>query len=213
MSQDVLIVDDSATIRRIVRRTMEMAGLDVGEVYEASNGIEALAQLADHPVAVANRAARGVRGLTYRNSERVSRHGPSADLLFDSVAGIVGKQAIGILLTGMGADGARGLLNMRRAGAVTIAQSEESCVVYGMPKVALDLGAVQQSATPPDIPPPGHAHAAPKNAPPSTSHPSRVPLNSQQRRAPAGLHDSAGRSPARIANRVEKAARADTLAA
>lgn len=52
MSRDVLIVDDSATIRRMVRKTMEMAGLDVGAIYEASNGIEALAQLADHPIAV-----------------------------------------------------------------------------------------------------------------------------------------------------------------
>jgi len=52
MSQDVLIVDDSATLRRMVRKTMEMAGLDVGEFYEASNGIEALARLADYPVAV-----------------------------------------------------------------------------------------------------------------------------------------------------------------
>lgn len=51
MPRDVLIVDDSDTIRRIVKRTMEMAGLDVGEVYEAANGIEALAQLNDHPVA------------------------------------------------------------------------------------------------------------------------------------------------------------------
>jgi two-component system, chemotaxis family, chemotaxis protein CheY len=52
MSQDVLIVDDSATIRQMVRRTLTLAGLDVGEVYEASNGIEALAQLSDHEVAV-----------------------------------------------------------------------------------------------------------------------------------------------------------------
>lgn len=52
MSNDVLIVDDSATLRRMVKKTMDMAGLDIGEVYEASNGIEALAQLADHPVAV-----------------------------------------------------------------------------------------------------------------------------------------------------------------
>ncbi len=52
MAQDVLIVDDSATLRRMVRRSMEIAGLDIGEVYEASNGTEALAQLADHHVAV-----------------------------------------------------------------------------------------------------------------------------------------------------------------
>lgn len=52
MSQDVLVVDDSATIRKMVKRTMELAGLDFGEVFEASNGIEALAQLNDHPIAV-----------------------------------------------------------------------------------------------------------------------------------------------------------------
>ena len=52
MSQDVLVVDDSATIRKMVKRTMELAGLDFGEIFEASNGIEALAQLNDHPVAV-----------------------------------------------------------------------------------------------------------------------------------------------------------------
>lgn len=88
----------------------------------------------------------------YGSDELVNRHCPSVDVLFDSVARVVGKQAIGILLTGMGADGARGLLNMRRAGAVTIAQNQESCVVYGMPKVAVDLGAAQQSAAPADIP-------------------------------------------------------------
>ncbi|HAT71604.1 MAG TPA: chemotaxis response regulator protein-glutamate methylesterase [Elusimicrobia bacterium] len=66
---------------------------------------------------------------------------PSADVLFDSVAEASGPAAMGVILTGMGEDGARGLLNMRRAGALTIAQAEESCVVYGMPKAAADRGA------------------------------------------------------------------------
>lgn len=78
-----------------------------------------------------------------RGTERVSGHCPSADVLFQSVAKSAGKNAIGILLTGMGADGASGLLTMRRMGARTIGQDEESCVVYGMPKVAYDMGAVQ----------------------------------------------------------------------
>ncbi len=73
---------------------------------------------------------------------RVSGHCPSVDVLFESVAGTAGGHAMGILLTGMGADGAAGLLKMRRAGAYTVGQDEESCVVYGMPRVAWDRGAV-----------------------------------------------------------------------
>ena len=78
-----------------------------------------------------------------RGSERVSGHCPSVDVLFQSVAKTVGKNAIGVLLTGMGADGANGLLQMRKTGAYTIGQNEESSIVYGMPKVAYDIGAVQ----------------------------------------------------------------------
>ena len=58
-----------------------------------------------------------------------------------------GKNAVGVILTGMGGDGARGLLKMREAGALTVGQDEASCVVYGMPKVAYDLGAVQHQCT------------------------------------------------------------------
>ncbi|MBQ7924942.1 MAG: chemotaxis response regulator protein-glutamate methylesterase [Lachnospiraceae bacterium] len=75
--------------------------------------------------------------------ERVSGHCPSVDVLFDSVAKAAGNRAIGILLTGMGGDGAKGLLAMRSTGAATIGQDESTCVIYGMPKVAYDLGAVQ----------------------------------------------------------------------
>lgn len=78
-----------------------------------------------------------------RNSPKVNGHCPSVDVLFQSVANVAGKNAIGILLTGMGSDGAKGLLAMRNAGARTIGQEESTCVVYGMPKVAYDLGAVE----------------------------------------------------------------------
>ena len=78
-----------------------------------------------------------------RGTDRVSGHCPSVDVLFDSVARTAGKYSIGVILTGMGADGAKGLLNMKRVGARTVGQDEESCVVYGMPKVAYDMGAVQ----------------------------------------------------------------------
>lgn len=77
-----------------------------------------------------------------RPGMKVSGHCPSVDVLFESVAKTAGADAIGVLLTGMGADGAKGLLEMRQAGAKTIGQDEASCVVYGMPHVAYDLGAV-----------------------------------------------------------------------
>jgi len=67
---------------------------------------------------------------------------PAADVLFESVAEVVKSQAIGVILTGMGSDGARGLLQMRNAGCKNIGQNEASCVVYGMPKAAYDIGAI-----------------------------------------------------------------------
>lgn len=74
---------------------------------------------------------------------KVSGHCPSVDVLFSSVAKAAKKDAVGVILTGMGGDGAKGLLEMKEAGAITIGQNEASCVVYGMPKVAYDIGAVQ----------------------------------------------------------------------
>jgi two-component system chemotaxis response regulator CheB len=79
-----------------------------------------------------------------RQGEKVSGHRPSVDVLMESVANNVGSNSFGILLTGMGADGAKGLKAMRDAGSMTIAQDEESCVVFGMPKVAIELGAAER---------------------------------------------------------------------
>jgi two-component system chemotaxis response regulator CheB len=73
----------------------------------------------------------------------VNRHRPSVDVLFQSAAVSVGKNAVGIILTGMGDDGARGLLAMRKAGASTFAQDEATCVVFGMPREAIALGAAE----------------------------------------------------------------------
>ncbi|MCL1844487.1 MAG: CheB methylesterase domain-containing protein [Defluviitaleaceae bacterium] len=67
---------------------------------------------------------------------------PAADILFESVANIMGKNAIGVVLTGMGSDGAKGLKQMKAAGSINISQDEASCVVYGMPKAAKDIGAI-----------------------------------------------------------------------
>jgi two-component system chemotaxis response regulator CheB len=88
------------------------------------------------------------RGDTYlarvKEGPRVHYQRPSVDVLFHSVARTAGRNAVGVILTGMGEDGAKGLLAMRAAGAVTLAQDEASCVVFGMPKEAVKLGAVDK---------------------------------------------------------------------
>ncbi|MEJ6949842.1 protein-glutamate methylesterase/protein-glutamine glutaminase [Natronospora cellulosivora (SeqCode)] len=77
---------------------------------------------------------------------------PSVDILFNSVAKHAGSNAIGVILTGMGRDGAAGLLEMKKAGAYTIAEDEDSCIVYGMPKAAVEIGAVIKEASLKEIP-------------------------------------------------------------
>jgi two-component system, chemotaxis family, protein-glutamate methylesterase/glutaminase len=116
-------------------------------VKEAADGDQVLAGHA--LIAPGNRHMRVERdGATYRVrvsiDPPVNRHRPAVDVLFHSCAEHVQGHAVGVLMTGMGDDGARGLLAMRKAGARTLAQDQESCVVFGMPKVAVDLGAVDE---------------------------------------------------------------------
>lgn len=87
--------------------------------------------------------ANGVYQVEIKPGPKVSGHCPSVDVLFESVAKCAKNRALGIILTGMGGDGAKGLLEMRKAGARTIGQDESTCIVYGMPKVAFDIGAVE----------------------------------------------------------------------
>lgn len=89
----------------------------------------------------------GVYRVEVKEGEKVSGHCPSVDVLFHSVARAAASDAVGVIMTGMGADGAGGLLAMKKAGAKTIGQDEKSCVVYGMPKVAFDIGAVNQQVS------------------------------------------------------------------
>ncbi len=115
-------------------------------VKEADDGDQILAGHA--LIAPGNWHMRVTRdGAMYRvylaDDPPVNRHRPAVDVLFRSCAEQVQSHAVGVLMTGMGDDGARGLLAMRKAGAYTLAQDEESCVVFGMPKVAVDLGAVE----------------------------------------------------------------------
>ena len=115
-----------------VAEATDGARLEVGKVYLAPGG--------ERHLTVTNPSAPCCR-LVER--EPVNGHRPSVDVLFDSVAELAGRNAVGVILTGMGRDGASGLLKMRHAGARTFGQNEKTCVVYGMPRVAYELGAVE----------------------------------------------------------------------
>lgn len=107
------------------------APVERGHVYIAPGG---------RHLAIARRG-RGY-GIAIRDGAPVSRHRPSVDVLFESAARIVRGDAIGVMLTGMGKDGASGMLAIRHAGGHTIAQDAASCVVFGMPREAIALGGV-----------------------------------------------------------------------
>jgi two-component system chemotaxis response regulator CheB len=118
------------------------------EVKEAANGDPVVAGRAliapGNLHMVLRKAGDGLR-VAVKDGPLVCYQRPSVDVMFASVAEVVQAKAIGVLLTGMGSDGAQGLLRMKRAGAATIAQDEASCVVFGMPREAVRLGAVDRS--------------------------------------------------------------------
>ncbi len=93
----------------------------------------------------------GTYQVVIKPGPKINGHCPSVDVLFQSVAEVAGNKAVGVILTGMGGDGAKGLLAMRKSGARTIGQDESTCVVYGMPKVAYDIGAVEYQEKLPDV--------------------------------------------------------------
>jgi two-component system chemotaxis response regulator CheB len=107
--------------------------IEVGNVYIAPGGPKHL-EIDDH---------HGLR-CRLRASGPVNGHSPSVDVLFNSVAQVAKSNAVGVILTGMGRDGAQGLLAMRQAGAKTIGQDEASSLIYGMPRAAFEIGAVER---------------------------------------------------------------------
>jgi len=119
-----------------VREAEDGAALRSGMVYLAPGGERHLEVV----------GSTGELRCRLRDDEPVNGHRPSVDVLFNSVAQ-TGRPAVGAILTGMGRDGAQGLLTMRQSGAHTIGQDEASCVVYGMPRVAFEIGAVETQTT------------------------------------------------------------------
>ena len=117
--------------RANVTEATEGAPLNVGQIYLAPGSLSHFAI-----------SGKGQLRCALQSGEPVNGHRPSVDVLFNSVAAVCGARAVGVILTGMGRDGASGLLTMKKAGARTLGQDEASCIVYGMPKVAFEIGAV-----------------------------------------------------------------------
>jgi two-component system chemotaxis response regulator CheB len=123
-------------------RLNELCRMQVKEAADGDRLTPGLALVAPGNFHMTLRKIGSEYRVAVQDGPRVSYQRPAVDVLFESVAAAAGRDAIGALLTGMGADGAEGLLKMKRAGAKTIAQDEASCVVFGMPREALRLGAV-----------------------------------------------------------------------
>lgn len=130
--------------KAFAKRLDSICGISVKEAAEGDSVLRGRALIApgNHHLLLKRSGARYF--VEIKEGPLVSRHRPSVDVLFRSAARYAGKNAIGIILTGMGDDGAKGLFEMKQSGAFTIAQSEESCVVFGMPKEAIKLGGVDK---------------------------------------------------------------------
>jgi two-component system chemotaxis response regulator CheB len=130
--------------RYFAERLNEIARVDVKEAADGDSVAPGVVLIApgDRHLLLKRDGARYF--VAVRDGPRVNRHRPSVDVMFRSVAQSAGRNAVGVILTGMGGDGAQGLLEMKGAGARTFAQDEASCVVFGMPKVAIELGAVDR---------------------------------------------------------------------
>jgi two-component system chemotaxis response regulator CheB len=138
--------------KQFAARMNEISEMEVREAVDGDSVIPGVALIApgDYHMLLKRSGARYF--VTVKSGPMVHRQRPSVEVLFRSVAHAAGGNAVGALLTGMGADGAQGLLEMRQAGAFTLAQDEASCVVFGMPRVAIELGAAERVAALDKIP-------------------------------------------------------------
>jgi two-component system chemotaxis response regulator CheB len=126
------------------KRLDEICPLEVREARDNDHVVPGVALIAPGNRHMVLARSGGIYLVKVKDGPRVHYQRPSVDVLFHSVALVAGRNAVGAILTGMGADGAKGLLAMRAAGACTLAQDEASCVVFGMPKEAIKLGAADE---------------------------------------------------------------------
>jgi two-component system chemotaxis response regulator CheB len=135
------------------RRLDSICGIAVSEARDGDRLLRGHALIAPGNRHTLLKRSGATYAVEVRDGPPVSRHRPSVDVLFRSVARFAGRNAVGIIMTGMGDDGARGLMEMRQAGARTLGQDEASCVVYGMPREAMRLGAVEEEMPLPKLAP------------------------------------------------------------
>ena len=130
--------------KQFAARMNQLSPMEVREAVDGDSVVPGVALIApgDYHMLLKRSGARYF--VQVKTGPMVHRQRPAVEVLFRSVAMCAGPNAVGIILTGMGADGAQGLLEMRQAGGLTVAQDEASCVVFGMPRAAIELGAAQR---------------------------------------------------------------------
>lgn len=138
--------------RSFAERLNSICAIEVREAQDGDRLLPGLALIAPGGRHMLVKRSGGQYHVEVKDGPLVSRHRPSVDVLFRSTAVQAGRNALGVIMTGMGDDGARGLKEMREAGARTYGQDEHSCVVFGMPKEAIKLGAVEQVVALDEIP-------------------------------------------------------------
>ncbi len=138
--------------KRFAERLDSLSAIDVKEASSGDRVMTGTALIAPGGMHVKLIRSGGVYRVQCVDAERVCGHKPSVEVLFRSVAKCAGKNAIGVMLTGMGSDGADGMVEMRKSGARTLAQDEATSVVFGMPKVAYARGGAERLVPLPEIP-------------------------------------------------------------
>ncbi len=128
--------------RSFANRLNELCAIEVKEAEDDDSVVPGKALIAPGNKHMLLRRSGARYYVQVKDGPLVCRHRPSVEVLFNSVAKIAGRNAVGVMLTGMGGDGSKAMLEMKKAGAINIAQDEASCVVFGMPKEAIKLGAV-----------------------------------------------------------------------
>lgn len=128
--------------KSFAERLNACSSMNVKEAEEGDSVVPGVALIAPGSKHLLLRRSGARYYVEVKDGPLVNRHKPSVDVMFRSVGKTAGKNAIGIILTGMGGDGAKGMLEMKNEGATNIAQDEQSCVVFGMPKVAIETGGV-----------------------------------------------------------------------
>jgi two-component system chemotaxis response regulator CheB len=142
-----------AFTRAFAERLDRSCRIEVKEAADGDRVLDGRALIAPGNRHLLLKRTGGHYAVEVKDGPLVSRHRPSVDVLFRSVAVAAGPNAVGAILTGMGDDGAAGLLEMKQAGAATLAQDEDSCVVYGMPREAIERGAADEVVSLEDVAP------------------------------------------------------------